>query len=88
MDDIATPDAGFQDEDPFEEGNEDNYEVFQHAEEFTTALVPPAKGTHKPVVKTNKPQLEKWDGTLKKGEKIRNIDGVSYKVPAPANGPS
>ena len=88
IDDTATPDAGFQDEDPFEEGNEDNYEVHQDAEEFTTALVPPAKGTHKPVVKTNKPQLERWDGTLKKGEKIRNIDGVSYKVPAPANGPS
>jgi len=51
-----------------------------------TKKTPPAAGnttSGTTAIKTNKPELERWDGTLKKGEKIRNIDGVSYKVPAP-----
>ena len=38
---------------------------------------------NKGAVTSNQPQLERWDGNLKTGEKVRNINGVSYKVPAP-----
>jgi len=38
-------------------------------------------------VTTNKPDLKPFKGTLKTGEKIRNINGKSYVVPAPASGP-
>lgn len=82
MDDTATPDAGFNDV-PESETTENNYVIDQSLEKLDTAQVPKEK---KPKVLSNKPQLERWDGTLKKGEKIRNIDGVSYKVPAPTNG--
>lgn len=82
MDDTVTPDAGFNDV-PESETTENNYVIDQSLEKLDTAQVPKEK---KPKVLSNKPQLERWDGTLKKGEKIRNIDGVSYKVPAPTNG--
>lgn len=42
---------------------------------------PPPAETEK--VTTNKPDLKPFKGTLKTGEKIRNIDGKSYVVPAP-----
>lgn len=82
IDDTVTPDAGFNDV-PESETTENNYVIDQSLEKLDTAQVPKEK---KPKVLSNKPQLERWDGTLKKGEKIRNIDGVSYKVPAPTNG--
>lgn len=82
MDDTVTPDAGFNDV-PESETTENNYVIDQSLEKLDTAQVPKEK---KPKVLSNKPQLERWDGTLKTGEKIRNIDGVSYKVPAPTNG--
>lgn len=75
---FATADDGFAEVDDFAEFEE-------YAIENADKIEPVANNGSANANKTssNQPDLKPFDGKLKTGEKIRNINGKSYIVPAP-----